>query len=468
MSATFNTSLLQFLWTRAAAAFFTLLCVGSLLFAMPAKPAEAQLLGGGILGRLFGGNAALITKEFQLDAIAYQIAQGMLSTLIQSTIDWVNSGFQGSPAFITDLKEYLLGELDAIAGEFLQGSALGFLCQPFEFNVRLALQSAYQESQNFEQASQCTISGAIANVQSFFQGNFSQGGWQNWFEVVYEPQNNAHGAFALGYLELTARLGEEEVNMRQELNWGDGFRSVRDPETGRIVTPGAVIADRVNSVLAIPEQSLINADEINELISALMNQLATQVMSGFQGLAGMSQGGAGGQGSFTSQLGGGAGAGGGGAGAGGGSGSGTGGTSGNTTLMQEALTNETAYVSLHRPLVERLTQLETRARAAEIQCPAVQSLLPNIVTTKNTLQGMVTQSDQSIARIQGLITQYQSATTAAARTQALYEFESLRASGSVRTAAEVDLREIEVEEVVKPQIDTLEEDLDDALDGCGL
>lgn len=472
---------------RAAGGVLACLMAATLFTAMPAKPAEAQLFGG-----LLGGSIVhdpinsvfqrlssmsgdlLVIKEFQLDAIAFQIAQGLVSQLIRTTIDWVNSGFQGSPGYITDLKEYLLGELDAIAGEFLEGSALGFLCEPFQFNVRLAIQTAYQESRDFERASQCTLSGAMENVRNFFGGDFAAGGWPQWFEVVLEPQNNVHGAFALGVLELSARLGEEEINVRQELNWGDGFLSVRDPETGRIVTPGALVAGRINSVLGLGEQSLVNADEINELISALMNQLATQALSGFRGLAGMSEG-SGGQPPFTQQIGdptydtfpGMTGGADGGTGSAGGTGS-TGGTgTGGTGFFTDLLAQEVRYADLHRPLVERLTLLEARARAAEESCPAVRGPLASVAALRTSLAAELARADANIATLRDVIARYESATSEAERTAALQEFEAQRGGGAYRTATAVAIRQLELESTVVPQIETLEDRIDDALDECG-
>jgi hypothetical protein len=56
------------------------------------------------------------------------------------------------------------------------------------------------------------------------------------------------------------------------------------------VTPGSVIADQLNTALNTGSNKLVTADEINELVSALLNQAITQVVGGIgNGLKGLSE-----------------------------------------------------------------------------------------------------------------------------------------------------------------------------------
>jgi hypothetical protein len=61
---------------------------------------------------------SLQIKEYTLDAIAWALVNLLIKEMIKSTTKWVASGFQGSPAFVTDLKGFLLDIGDKVAGRF--------------------------------------------------------------------------------------------------------------------------------------------------------------------------------------------------------------------------------------------------------------------------------------------------------------------------------------------------------------
>jgi hypothetical protein len=54
-------------------------------------------------------------KGYSLDPIAWMVAKAALQSVVKSTINWINSGFNGSPAFVTDLQQKLLDVGDAQA-----------------------------------------------------------------------------------------------------------------------------------------------------------------------------------------------------------------------------------------------------------------------------------------------------------------------------------------------------------------
>src|SRR3989344_1557050 len=62
---------------------------------------------------------------------------------------------------------------DQAAGEFIRGTGLAFLCSPFQMQIRIAVAQSYAR----RGAASCTLTGVIKNINSFMNGNFSQGGW---------------------------------------------------------------------------------------------------------------------------------------------------------------------------------------------------------------------------------------------------------------------------------------------------
>ncbi len=243
---------------------------------------------------------SLSVKELTLDGIAWALINLVLEEMIMSTTRWVNSGFQGSPAFVTDLNGFLRDIADRVAGEIIWGSGLAFLCSPFKLNVQLALDLQYRESSRPYEA-QCTLSGVVDNMEGFFAGDFLAGGWDGWFEMTLNNQNNPYGAMLDGQAAISAGIQNAQGEQIEILNWGRGFLTMEDCEvTGiaangtaieecRDVTPGAVIETQLNETLNIPRNRLTLADEINELVGALLSQLTKEIFTGAGGLLGLTE-----------------------------------------------------------------------------------------------------------------------------------------------------------------------------------
>lgn len=248
---------------------------------------------------------ALELKEFTLDGIAYSLAKKAVSQMTSNIVDWINSGFEGNPMFITDLGGFLTDVADQVAGDYLYELA-GDLCSPFQLNVTMALKIQRQQAQSGR--TQCTFSGAVDNLANFAQG-FSN--WGEWFEITVRPENNVYGAMLIAQVELDQRITNALGIEKEQLGWNAGFMSQKKCETVQtasgakqqcsIVTPGVVIAEQLNKNLDSGREALITADEIDEVISALFAQLAEQAMTGVNGLLGLSAG-AGGS-SYLDQVG---------------------------------------------------------------------------------------------------------------------------------------------------------------------
>lgn len=248
------------------------------------------------------GVTSLVTKE-ALDGIAWQIAKQMVSSMTKSLVNWINSGFQGSPAFITDLNGFLLDALDTAAGEFIKslGGIGEFICSPFKLDVQAALSINYAQARSGmpsgPTAPACKLSDIKNNIEGFLTG-VGDAGWEDWLSVTSNPQNTPYGAYLEAEAKLNIKLKNEAGQEKEILDWGQGFLSKRVCEavegkpTGKgknckITTPGQVISEALTFQLSTGPRSLIEADEINEIIGALINQLSLQAMQGINGLLGL-------------------------------------------------------------------------------------------------------------------------------------------------------------------------------------
>jgi len=65
-----------------------------------------------------GATAAAQTKEYGLDPAAWMAARVMLRAFTQEIVNWINTGFQGKPLFVTDWRQFFLDAAGEAGGVF--------------------------------------------------------------------------------------------------------------------------------------------------------------------------------------------------------------------------------------------------------------------------------------------------------------------------------------------------------------
>lgn len=273
-------------------------------------------------------------KEYVLDGLGTMLLKQIIRQITSSVVTWINSGFEGSPSFVTDPGSFFLDVADQITGDFLSKNVgpLNALCSNFNIDIRIAL--AFKYHPNIPKRYTCTLGAIIKNSRSaikgatlngFTAGDFRQGGWPAFASLTTEPQNNILGAYLEADSELSFRVANAKLQTRDELSQGKGFLSKRictktggedhseraDQGTGegdytgpersfegsgdgyvpaercRVETPGSLIEGALQNSVGGPLRELEIADEINEVVNALFAQLVTQILQA--GLGGVSR-----------------------------------------------------------------------------------------------------------------------------------------------------------------------------------
>jgi len=182
-----------------------LLAAAPLSMTLAPRPAHAQVFGGLVHdpinyivnGLTAGSTNALVLKEYGLDNIAWIVSKIALQSVIKSTVNWINSGFQGSPAFVTNLSGNLQRVGDAAANQFIaQYTANLAINSPFRDAIGQAVLANYYLStarDGFFLQNPYTLNQVSANDQAFLNGDFSQGGFSGWLNASLYPQNNPIG-----------------------------------------------------------------------------------------------------------------------------------------------------------------------------------------------------------------------------------------------------------------------------------
>lgn len=269
------------------------------------------------------GINSLWVKEYALDSVAYTVTNLIIEKMAASTVNWINTGFKGSPAFVTNPESYFKNIGDQIAGDYIFNNPnLNFLCGPISARIKIALTANYNQERQW----QCTLTDVGRNLGDFMN-QFENGGWNSFFEVTQRTQNNPIGAYLQAENQLNLQIATVQDTKEKQLNWGSGFLSYEECTTVTstsisevpgsnessslgsidthcsITTPGSVIENKLNSVLGISDNRLAAADEINEIVSALLNQLTLKIVGGIgSGLRSLSGSGPSDSQSFTGQL----------------------------------------------------------------------------------------------------------------------------------------------------------------------
>lgn len=274
----------------------------------------------GQIGQVSGGQAGQQTIDQFMGCMARNIAKIMLQQITASVVNWINSGFNGSPSFVQNPSRFLQQTADVAAGNYIQSSALSFLCSPFQLQVRIAIAQSYAQ----RNANSCTLTQVTKNINNFMRGSFSTaGGWPAFIQFTTMPTNNPYGAFLFASIGVQTAAQTATNQVQNDLLQGSGFLSFKQKKNCRnvdnppaaspnvtisevipadnsagapalynvcdfvTVTPGRVIADALGATEKSSLDQIGLAKSFDEIISALINQLMTRTLqNGLSNLSG--------------------------------------------------------------------------------------------------------------------------------------------------------------------------------------
>lgn len=264
-----------------------------------------------------------VVKEGVKDCAAWAATNAALEEMTAQVVEHVNTGFNGNPAYVTSISRALQLAADSAFLGLVEGGELDGLPRPFRDDVMFALIDDYNMRSDFGARMTSTLDEGLYDIDAFVAGDFSQGGWNTWFKLTQEPQNNPYGAFILAQEEAERRIQSSVEQKELELEAGRLFQNAQfcqevevgttieyvyefNEETGRneivgtnevpltetqcaITTPGAVIQESLQDTLGLGAERAVEADELNEGLSTLMVGLISEILSSEGGLLGSSE-----------------------------------------------------------------------------------------------------------------------------------------------------------------------------------
>ena len=240
-------------------------------------------------------------KETCLDAIAFFAAKELVRELGVQTIAWINNGFQGQPLFLENPQSFFENLYKREVNGLV--SVIGFDPINYPFGAEVAASLKNSITFQFERNARFTLNEVL--LEGFnhtdFNADFRVGGWGAWLAMTLLPQNNPIGFRFITAQENLRRTRGTRLSLaeqfRDELNQGNGFLSTKlcvldkdnvtnpnidwdDQNCARWAnaTPGQTIAHQANITLGSKQNQLELADELNEVISAMIDALLNQLI----------------------------------------------------------------------------------------------------------------------------------------------------------------------------------------------
>lgn len=258
--------------------------------------------GGGILSGILSS-----VSDVSLDSIMFCIVNEVLTYITNSTINWINNGFQGSPVFVQNPERMLQTIADREMGNFtyslsngvksIAGSATNQIAngakraiigiaEPIRSQVTQNIIGSYNSG--FEDSIRPSLNAlSNANYNSCINGNWNACGGFNGFAELARPENNVYGATHIAQIELNRRIAEQQQLQKEELARNNGFKSFKtcqqgytrgydgtcNPANSTVTTPGYLVGQELQSRGLMKYMRVAVAKDFDSIVTALVNQL---------------------------------------------------------------------------------------------------------------------------------------------------------------------------------------------------
>lgn len=230
-------------------------------------------------------------KEFVQDPNAYQARLKAITETTSTLLKEMNE----NPGHIVNLELYLHNANVSVIGQISEELNDGAMCEEFKQEVIVAVLKKFQ----YENETTIGNQGSC----DLDTGEDSEGlsALERIFAVSRNIENSTPGAYLATQQRVNEQLQEREENLLRQADWGSGYigvincgdKSDPPPPIGGIrdrctvTTPGSIVSQQVAKILQTPLDTLINADEIDEVQSELFTKLATQPLVSEYGLLGL-------------------------------------------------------------------------------------------------------------------------------------------------------------------------------------
>ena len=237
---------------------------------------------------------SLVTKEYIIDCTIWAIGKGILEQLTKNFLGWINTGFGrltslagnlfDAPFYIQDPTEFFSTLEDGTTLVFLE-SLNGVVNNDVLQVLANSRQRIGSDSGLF------TCPAPITDIATIFQDFPPELAWQYYSIAISNPQCTSIGQLALANDELDRQIASAQGEYDFLLNSHGYLPEVTE---GSVVSPASVLSEQTNKIVQTGIDTLLQTDEISELIGALIDWFSQELFGDgpgglreFEGLGGL-------------------------------------------------------------------------------------------------------------------------------------------------------------------------------------
>ena len=403
----------------------------------------------------------LVYKECVLDGVVAMIKNDIAAGLQSGAIKAVETSRNGNRQYLQNFEADLRPYLDAVLVEAAKAAQSGNMCGAFKERVPRAIaRNYYNATRQVGNEAICPFINTDAERAAIVAGT-QPVNWSSWNDLI-DPRGYEFGAYYLEKGRVETQLATYDYNIRQQLDWGNGFFPAFDnpqnPLNQKTLTPSYIIANSLRQMIGVGTQILINADEIDKINGSFQSGLeSTMVADTIRGMTGFSRS-QNGQPSYLDRM-----------TAEASSGVRSSAVNAALSILAAARQVETIYKTAKEGIASALTSAIEKLRGAEKTCweliiPAVQARGGSlrIATTTEFSQKVIDEqiqplatvtirdlraSEQSLALINQLISSVTNTSSAAAQRAALERLDSMVANNQLHSSSEAQNAQKQKDEV---------------------
>lgn len=233
-----------------------------------------------------------LLKEGPLDIAAYTIAKTLLRQIMREIIGWIRTGdLDGGPLFITNFRDFFYKTQEDAKTIFIESLLSPAIQKTIPSPFRdIVTESTILALRTPSVHLPSTLTGIVADEDILYE-DYSQSGLIGLFDILTMPQNNSFGRTMLALDDAEHEIAQRISEANTETISYSGFKGYADclgvltnivqSDTcikRLIKTPGSSAKDLLSSVLESDLDTLEVADELSEIIAAIVDRLMTSIL----------------------------------------------------------------------------------------------------------------------------------------------------------------------------------------------
>jgi len=220
-------------------------------------------------------------KDELVDCLVWTAQTEVSQGIVEDVIGWVQTGYAGGefPQFITDEFDYFSEIRDFLAEDFITNTLTGAAI-PASFKNDVVSAVTKQSSRvDFDDIIECEDPNVDLDQVFLTQSGGDYAVTSQYIQsILTDPACTPMGSYLLASAEKERLQTATEKRESERLDWGAGFLP-QISEDGDIETPGINIKGITDRLLESGVKKIEEADEISEIVTALLEDVVTTVFS---------------------------------------------------------------------------------------------------------------------------------------------------------------------------------------------